>query len=152
TTDRPHRKAALLEVPAEVVPVPKAKLEGLAATVPMGSSSADRPCRKAALVEAPTDIELTLAAPIDVPATQTSVVPGPQPQEYAWVEERVARARAYVAKVDPAISGQHGHDQTYYVAALLTRDFDLSEADALLIMEEFNARCQPPWTHEELVR
>src|SRR5262249_10791759 len=75
-----------------------------------------------------------------------------QAPEYAPLEERIARAKAYVAKVPPAISGQHGHDRTYHVAALLVRDFALREADSLPIMEEFKKRCKPPWTPDELVR
>src|SRR5262249_39120555 len=128
TPERPHRMAIWVEPPSEIVPVPTGKLEALA-------NSMATPERTAS------------------PAAETvAAVSPPQEPEYAPLEERIARAKAYVAKVPPAISGQHGHDRTYHVAALLVRDFALPEADALPIMEEFNKRCQPPWTPDELVR
>jgi P4 family phage/plasmid primase-like protien len=62
----------------------------------------------------------------------------------------VARARAYVAKMDPAISGQGGHSQTFYVAQVLARGFDLDDSDALTLLREYNARCKPAWLEHEL--
>ena len=60
------------------------------------------------------------------------------------------RARRYVAKCLPAISGQHGHDATFYVACVLVHGFALGEADALALLREFNQRCLPPWSEGEL--
>lgn len=62
----------------------------------------------------------------------------------------IKRAREYLAKIDPAISGQHGHDITYRAACTLVIDFDLSIDEARPLLEEFNERCQPPWTEAEL--
>jgi hypothetical protein len=50
----------------------------------------------------------------------------------------------------PAISGQHGHDATFAVAKKLVHDFGMTEAQALPILLDFNARCQPPWNEDEL--
>ncbi len=61
-----------------------------------------------------------------------------------------ARARAYVAKMPPAIAGQHGHDATFKVALALVHGFGLSEEDAMPIMEEYSNKCTPPWTRKEL--
>ena len=61
------------------------------------------------------------------------------------------RARRYIAKCLPALSGQHGHDATFYVACVLVHGFALGEADALLLMREFNQRCSPPWSEAELI-
>ena len=61
------------------------------------------------------------------------------------------RARLYVAKCLPAVSGQGGHDDTFHVACVLVNGFALDEADALILLLEFNRRCLPPWTEAELV-
>ena len=61
------------------------------------------------------------------------------------------RARAYVEKMPPAIAGQGGSDATFNVAKALCHDFALSQAEAVPIMQEFNARCVPPWSEKELL-
>jgi len=60
------------------------------------------------------------------------------------------RARAYVAKMDGAVTGQGGHDATWRVARKCAADFGLSEAETLDVLREFNVRCVPPWSDGEL--
>lgn len=60
------------------------------------------------------------------------------------------RARKYVEKCPAAISGQGGHDMTFTVATALVHGFCLDFADAMSLMTEYNARCDPPWTEHEL--
>lgn len=62
----------------------------------------------------------------------------------------IDRARAYVSKVPPAISGRCGHDQTFSVAVALVHGFLLSEADALALLREWNQSCLPPWSESDL--
>lgn len=62
----------------------------------------------------------------------------------------VDRARAYLAKVPPAIEGQGGDEHTFKVACKLVRFFGLSDADALDLLREWNQGCQPPWADREL--
>ncbi len=59
------------------------------------------------------------------------------------------RARAYLANLPPAISGQGGHNATFRAACWTVR-FGLSDGDALALLREFNQRCQPPWTEKDL--
>jgi hypothetical protein len=66
-------------------------------------------------------------------------------RELPSTDQITARARAYMDKVSPAVSGQHGHDATMYAACRLVLGFDLTPADALPLMEEWNTRCSPPW-------
>jgi hypothetical protein len=49
-----------------------------------------------------------------------------------------------------AVSGAGGHDATFAVACALVRGFDLSIAEARPLMEEYSARCVPPWSGREL--
>ena len=65
--------------------------------------------------------------------------------------EVVERARRYIAKCEPAISGQGGHDATFHVAAVLVWGFALGEAEALMLLREWNQVCVPPWSEGELV-
>lgn len=66
-----------------------------------------------------------------------------------WTPER--RAVAYLARCEPAISGQHGHDKAFKAACKVGPGFDLDPATALrLLLEQFNPRCEPPWSEREL--
>lgn len=73
----------------------------------------------------------------------------PQPRASVDVIER---ARKYVAKCPPAISGSGGHTQTFLVAQFLVRGFALDDASAFALMKEWNANCCPPWRDYDLKR
>jgi hypothetical protein len=60
------------------------------------------------------------------------------------------RVRRYLARVPPAIAGQHGDVHTFRVCCRLARGFALEDDEALRVLSEWNARCQPPWTEREL--
>lgn len=60
------------------------------------------------------------------------------------------RARAYLATLPPAISGQRGHAATFAAACRLV-EFELGEQIAWQILSEWNqSHCQPPWSEREL--
>lgn len=61
------------------------------------------------------------------------------------------RARAYLAHVEGAISGQRGHDRTMRVAGILIQKFGLSIERAWPLITEWNETCEPPWTDVELL-
>jgi replicative DNA helicase len=61
------------------------------------------------------------------------------------------RARRYIEKMEPAISGQGGHNATWAVACKLVHGFGLSDSDAMsILLSDYNPRCQPPWSKREL--
>lgn len=62
----------------------------------------------------------------------------------------LSAARAYMSMVKPAVSGDGGHNTTYRAAHKLVIDFGLSERDALIVLDEWNQTCQPPWSTKEL--
>lgn len=66
------------------------------------------------------------------------------------IGDRIKRARRYLAAVPPAVAGQHGDVHTFRVCCRLVRGFDLSDADAMSVLAEWNASCEPPWTDPEL--
>ena len=63
----------------------------------------------------------------------------------------IERARRYIAKCPPAISGEGGHNATYHVAGVLFQGFGLSEADSLALLREWNQGCRPPWSEADLL-
>ena len=60
------------------------------------------------------------------------------------------RARRYLAATPPAIHGQHGDDRTFRVCCRLVHDFGLNDAEALALLTDWNARCQPAWSGRDL--
>ncbi len=62
------------------------------------------------------------------------------------------RARTYIQKVDPAVSGQGGHLVTFEAATILARGFALPYGEALTLLAEWNTRCSPPWQQKDLER
>ncbi len=62
-----------------------------------------------------------------------------------------ARARAYVEKMPPAVSGSGGHGALFAVARKLICDFGLDpQAATRIITTEYNPRCSPPWSDKEI--
>jgi len=67
----------------------------------------------------------------------------------------VIRARAYLATVEGAVSGQNGHNKTFRVACKLTHPypigFGLTIAQAWPLIKEWNEQCEPIWSDRELL-
>lgn len=72
-------------------------------------------------------------------------------QDFRSNDSVIERARKYLAKMPPAISGQSGHNATFYAACVLVLGFELGEQDALALMREYNDSCQPKWSESELL-
>ena len=83
------------------------------------------------------------------PATALATAPATAPRS-ASRGDVFERARRYVERMPPAVSGSGGHAATFAVAQVLTRGFDLDDGDARAILDEYNARCEPPWNDREL--
>jgi putative DNA primase/helicase len=60
------------------------------------------------------------------------------------------RARAYLRKEPPAVSGQHGHDRAFHVAMILLEGFALTDDEARELISEWNATCIPRWNDREI--
>lgn len=77
--------------------------------------------------------------------------PGPKAPDFHSDQAIYERARKYVAKLPPAISGSNGHGATFHAACVLVLGFGLPETEALEILRDFNQRCQPQWSEKELL-
>lgn len=88
--------------------------------------------------------------------------PGPDQQDQAGhpragvppgvqLDEKLEnRVREYLRTVEPAISGRGGHATTFRVACVLVWGFGLDPQDAFQYFQEYNRKCQPPWSEGEL--
>lgn len=104
---------------------------------------------------APGQIELADLPPAWIERAKRKP-PAPAPVVHVPHVDRdqvMKRASAYLARMPPAISGQHGHDATFEAACVLVKGFDLSLSDAYsLLASEYNPRCDPPWSERDLYR
>lgn len=69
----------------------------------------------------------------------------------ATPETKIKRARAWLEKVEGAVAGAGGQNKLFYVACRLCQGF-LVDTDTAYqtIMTEYNPRCQPAWSEEEV--
>lgn len=100
----------------------------------------------------PVDVGAVLETPLRHTWRAESACPEPvAPSGPAPSGDNIARARRYVATIEPAITGQGGHALTFRAAAKLVHGFGLSDPEALdVLLRDYNTRCQPPWTRSEL--
>jgi len=62
------------------------------------------------------------------------------------------RARTYLMKMPPAVSGQGGQAATFEAAQVLARGFNLPYSEAISLLNEYNAHCSPQWGQKDLER
>src|SRR5208282_1185253 len=65
-------------------------------------------------------------------------------------QKRINKARYYLQSRPGAIQGQKGAPYTFGVICSVMKGFDLSPADTLIIIKEWNTSCQPPWSEKDL--
>jgi hypothetical protein len=96
----------------------------------------------------------TRYGPEDFPRAELppSWKPSPRPLSARFDDPAIERAKRYLASVPPAIAGQHGDVHTFRVCCRLVRGFALSDDQALVVLTEWNAQCEPPWSVDELLR
>lgn len=64
--------------------------------------------------------------------------------------KKEARVLSYLSRCQPSISGKRGHDHAFRVACAVVKGFDCSEHEATRYLSDWNSRCEPPWTDDEL--
>jgi len=93
---------------------------------------------------------------LDLPLFQASWLPSKEEAENVAIElddgllGDVSSARMWLSDEPACISGQGGQKQIFRVCCALLRDFALSWSEAWELLAEYNARCEPEWSHEEL--
>ncbi len=65
-------------------------------------------------------------------------------------DARMDRARKYLAKLPPAVSGDSGHTQMFNAVCIAMFGFDLDIGSTTSVINEYNERCDPPFDDGEL--
>lgn len=129
-----------------------AKVLGTAAR--KGQATHERPHRTSALIEVPNDIEPVTMEQLQALAVQATPTGPSVFCATATNGERPdaeTRASLYLNECDPSISGKGGHKQAFKVTCTIGPGFNLSPEVAFrLLWDQWNPRCQPPWSEKEL--
>jgi hypothetical protein len=99
----------------------------------------------------PRELLEQVAALAPKPETRRQSRTQTPPQSSGDRSRLINRAAKYLEKIPPAVSGQHGHDQTFKAACTLVCGFGLSIDEAMPLMVVYSDRCQPPWSEKELL-
>ena len=65
-------------------------------------------------------------------------------------EQLRRRARKYLDATPAAVEGERGDEHTFQLCCRLVRGFDFSDSDVIDLLADWNARCLPPWSDDEL--
>ena len=88
---------------------------------------------------------------VATPPGPTTPAPRPDVADSRASEAVRRRATAYLDRMEPAVSGQGGHDRTYAAATAMVHGFCLDPDEAFnLLRDRYNQRCEPPWSEKEL--
>lgn len=63
---------------------------------------------------------------------------------------RRRRAAKYLERAEASVSGEGGHNVAMRIVSAVARGFALDDASALDVLGAWNARCEPPWSPQEL--
>ena len=132
TPDRPHRQSSIVSVPEVWSCVPTERLEALAAQAPLELPRPTKKHHQTATTSKPA------GGKYDHIVTNTKLA-ATTPK--ASVEDRV---RAYLEKVPPSISGDHGHNRLFHAAMVIVDRFAVQDYDtAYELLAEFNEKGDP---------
>lgn len=115
----------------------------------------DRPHRQSWFIkpDGPLDVvtleQLTtfVASSLDEPVTDAAGSGSKPPDP----PDTLQRAKEHLATMAPAIQGEKGSNKLLLAATAMMRGFDLSKDSAVNLLErDYNHRCAPPWTTQEL--
>ena len=88
--------------------------------------------------------------PVTRPPSRETATGKARPQPTNASGDVFARARRYLAAIPAAVAGRHGDAETFRVCCRLVRGFALCDEDAMFVLGDWNVKCQPPWSEEEL--
>jgi hypothetical protein len=107
-----------------------------------------------------SDFADLLALGIEAELRQLESVPDPGPpiQHDIRVEARIQLAKRWLAQQPagavqgfrPRDEAQAGDNEAFTVCTAVTRGFDLEDSEALEALQDWNARCDPPWPASKL--
>lgn len=121
-----------------------------------GDSIDVRPHRQSYFIVTDGEIQTVSHEQLEAIANLIPSAPKPPPANDPAVtgkmtidDRAIARCRAYLAKMPPAIEGQNGSTQMLEAAATGAR-FGLSPPIFRSLLAEYSDRCEPPWSDAEI--
>jgi putative DNA primase/helicase len=102
---------------------------------------------------APWDVRPTVLTTVLAERMRRREAPRAQPHTTPQVSDdvRIKRARAYLAKIPPAIQGHRGSDALFRAICWVMHGFGLDDdATRSIIVDHYNPRCEPPWSDREI--
>ena len=84
------------------------------------------------------------------PAGQEDHSADPEPETFVPLDRRMELARAALRLIGPAIEGESGRLSLYRACLHVRRGCQVPRADALPLLLDYNATCQPPFDESEV--
>ena len=141
TTARPHRQSSVVSVPEVWSCVPTERLEALAAQAPSVPTHPSKKHHQPATTSNPmshSGCEPVRTGKYDHIVTNTKLATTAPKASVA------DRCRAYLEKVPPSISGDHGHNRLFHAAMVIVDRFAVQDHDtAYGLLAEFNEKGDP---------
>ena len=141
TPDRPHRQSSVVSVPEVWSCVPTERLEALAAQAPSVPPHPSKKHHQPATTSNPmshSGCEPVRTGKYDHIVTNTKLATTAPKASVA------DRCRAYLEKVPPSISGDHGHNRLFHAAMVIVDRFAVQDHDtAYGLLAEFNEKGDP---------
>lgn len=127
TPDRPHRLSRIITIPDKLEAVTVEQLQSL--------------------IDESGDTEPSTGSRPDMPGPQSVRM------NRDSFPQAISEAQKYLAKMDPSIDGERGHDRLLKAASVLVNDFGLMDNEAFdLLLSDFNPRCEPTWKEQDIRR
>ncbi len=101
------------------------------------------------IAEAPEALLAMIRRENEAQAGESAIAISPDHPDFQW---RGEKAMAFLESEPPCISGQGGDQQLLKVCLRLARTYEFPHEASLELLEPYNARCQPPWSREEMLR
>ena len=138
TTARPHRQSSVVSVPEVWSCVPTERLEALAAQAPSVPPHPSKKHHQPATTSNPmshSGCEPVRTGKYDHIVTNTKLATTAPKASVA------DRCRAYLEKVPPSISGDHGHNRLFHATMIIVDRFGIEDEDtAYELLSEFNEK------------
>jgi len=75
-----------------------------------------------------------------------------EPRTAAGASRSERRAARFMRSIPGAVPGQDGHLRTFVYALILLGNYSLTREEARRVLDEWNAKWEPPWSADELER
>lgn len=101
------------------------------------------------IADAPEELLALIRRQGEAASGESAIAISPEHPEFDY---RCDKAATFLAAEPPCVAGKGGDQQLLKVSLRLMRTYELPVQTALDLLEPYNARCAPPWSHDEMAR